>query len=974
MIVRPDPPLGRAVRLRYNQGFMKLPRPNNATWRAAPALLACAIVAAGCDGQFLAGPSAPLAVQVAGEMTEVRPTLMPADADLLSGPTTGTVRLTAAANETVSLQVIVDADLAGLSGLTVGVSDLTSGDGAVVSAEQIELFRMGVVTVTEPAPWSVRLGRDVGRGDYYDMLIPASAPIGGMPYTLGPNERLALWVDIHLPRDAAAGRYTGAMTVTGRVGAIRKGAPTAATVPLTLTVHDFVLPDTRPITVLGGFDHRDLFGAFLLRGGMPFRPVWMDRSDPDVKRGLVIMRQLMTLAHRHHLDLFETALRPVLKRDLTGKVVLHWDDYEAIVMPYLDGAAFADRIGCAAWPAPVSAHWPDPDSYGGLDSPAYRRTAGAIIAATAKWYADKKMADRLVFWPVRKAPAPGDYTRLAAWAGLIRAAAPEALILTRLPPNPPAATGWRAPAAFAEWVQMVAPPAHLLDPDRQVVAPSSDQPLAGAYLGPGRPPYMPPMEVGASAADVRAIPWLAMRGRLRGLVLADVLGFDGGSTTGLFYPGKSVGLDEVLPSVRLKRLRRGMQDAALLRLLIQRGGGQAAQRVLYLMARYVGLQAAGDHYLDARLHGWANAPAAWEQARQLLAAEILAAGAAAPANPLALRLGRRRLAEAVGSVLLERVATRVDPTGEIRPGAELAVRISVDLFNPAAGPAAVKLWLPPAPEGFRLTAPVATAQLPPAGRTTLTLGFACLARSAGSDGKITVPIRMTVNGQSTRAVPVAVGLLLSSAAAAAVTVDGDLSEWPARTGNTAAVFRLLGRLSRHDESLPAQPTLAFVQHDERYLYLALRCNLPRGADPTADPTNRVRYDGLLGWGEDMVEVVLDPGAKARAPADLYRLVIKANGVHITGRGVPSDPPVGPAGYWPADVRVAVRRDGDVMFYEAAIPRSAFGRAGSANLWRINFGRFSRSDHQASNWAESPRHCYDPASMGSLLLFDDESPD
>jgi len=945
-------------------------------------LSTCLIAATGCNGRFLTGAPEPLALAVVGEMVEVRPRSGLAETDLLMGPATGAVRLTAAANETVSLQVVIDAEAAGLSDLAVRTGDLTGAGGQVLAAANIELFRMAPVIVAAPPPWAVRLGRAVGEGDYYDMLIPAAAPTGGMPYAVGPNRRLALWVDLHVPRGAPAGRYTGTITVTGRIGPGRGGAPTVANVPLRLDVHDFVLPDTRPIVALGGFDHRDLFGAFLSRAGRPFRPVWIDRSDAVVNKGLVIMRRLMTLAHRHHVDLFDVSLRPVLKRDFNGDVVLHWDDYDAVVTPYLDGTAFADRIGCAAWPAPVSEQWPEPDKYGGMDSSAYRETASALIAATAAWFDEKRMSDRLMFWPIRSAPATSDYPRLDAWAQLIRDGAPDAAILTQLPPNPPPATGWRAPEGFAEWVQMVAPPAQLLDPDRQAVGPSEDRPLAGTYLSPGRPPYMPPMDVGASAADLRAIPWLAIRGRLRGLLVADVLNWGPDSTaagaapTGLFYPGASVGLEEALPSVRLKHLRRGMQDAALVRLLIQRGGVEAAQRVLYLMARYVGFQAAGDHYLDARLNGWAQAGESWEHARQLLAAEILAARAdqAGPKpTQVALRLARRRLAESVGSVLIERVATHIAPVGEVRPDAELSVGIRVDLFNSSADPAAVKLWLLAAPEGFRLTAPVAMARVEPAGRVALTLGFTCLARSAGADGKINVPIRMTIDEQSPRTVAAMVPLLLSPPAVEAVTVDGDLSEWPARSGNVASVFRLLGKWSRDDDSLPARQTRAFVQHDATHLYLALRCDLPPGYVPTAAATNTVRFDQLLGWGEDMIEVVLDPGGTAQFPEDLYRLVVKANGVLITGRGVPSDPPVGPVSHWGVDARVAVRQVGDVMFVEAAIPRAAFGAAGAADLWRINFGRFSRADHQASNWAESPRHYYDPSSMGALLLFPAESP-
>ena len=204
-------------------------------------------------------------------------------------------------------------------------------------------------------------------------------------------------------------------------------------------------------------------------------------------------------------------------------------------------------------------------------------------------------------------------------------------ILAELPVQPPEPMGWQAPADMPALVDMLAPPAGLLDLSWQARLAKADQPLRGAYLVPGWPPYSPSLCVVAPAADVRAAAWLAYKSRLAGLLIDDVLDWRGnpldagdGGASGLFYPGSVAGLQEVLPSVRLKRLRRGLQDLAYLWLLQQRGQPGIAQTASDCLARYAASAAAGDNYLDARLDGWSSAPADWELARRLLGQEAQA--------------------------------------------------------------------------------------------------------------------------------------------------------------------------------------------------------------------------------------------------------------------------------------------------------------------------------------------------------------
>jgi len=70
-------------------------------------------------------------------------------------------------------------------------------------------------------------------------------------------------------------------------------------------VYDFVCPTTAPLPQWARSTIPTLFGKFIRRDGKPFVPEAMDRNNPLVMKGLVLMRQMMVLAHQHRLDLFD---------------------------------------------------------------------------------------------------------------------------------------------------------------------------------------------------------------------------------------------------------------------------------------------------------------------------------------------------------------------------------------------------------------------------------------------------------------------------------------------------------------------------------------------------------------------------------------------------------------------------------------------------------------------------------------------
>ncbi|MFB3891794.1 MAG: hypothetical protein ACE15C_07200, partial [Phycisphaerae bacterium] len=795
----------------------------------------------------------------------------------------------------------------------------------------------------------------------------------GQPFTLKPGERLALWVDVAVPRTAAAGEYASTLTFTSDTHA-------TWTLPIALEVYGFMLPDARPIAAIGGFDHKTLFRTFITREGKPFEPVRLDRTEPLVRQGLTVLRQMMVMGHEHRLDLFERTIRPALRRDMSGRANLDWDDYDNVVTPYLSGSAFDDRIGCRAWPAPFSEDWPSPEVYGGVGSETYASLAAEVMAECRRHWRAINSTDQMFLWPYRGQVSAEAFGRHAALAGIARAVDSETPILSQLPVKPPPLTLWKPPADFAKSVDILAPPAQWLDPSMAAGMARIDSPLRGVWLCPSQPPYLPGLSVTASPADIRAIPWFAAKYGCTGLFLTDVLNWEGdlyqspaGAETRLFYPGTAVGIEGVLPSIRLKRLRRGLQDIAYLWVLRQRQQEAIARSITNSLVRYAGLDAAGDNYLDPRLDGWVKDPAIWETARRLLAEEVQAA--VHPEEPdnsklLAQRLKWKEFDEKTHEISIEQVRTFVRPAtaGKDR----LEATVLVDLFNQYSRDADALIQLEGLPEGWKATAGEAKISPFPAGsRKTVALKAEGAYVSTGANGKMPMRFAITTDMTQRREVASAMPFLVAGRASRPPVIDGALEDWPIRANNSAGDFKAIGLRGQKGDSLASRRTLVFVMYDDKNLYLAFRCEDPNAAALVSRPTNVIHYEQLMACGEDLVEVILDPGGKAKGPEDLYHIVLKASGVILTERGIRSDPPLGKVALWPVAASVAVKPSDKMWVVELAIPLSAFGADGSATFWGVNFTRFCTQVGEASSWSGAPRYFYDPRNLGTMFIVPSE---
>jgi hypothetical protein len=153
--------------------------------------------------------------------------------------------LFAARGEFEAFQIAVQAPSSGLELLGASSSELRGSRNQRIAASNVTLYRERYVYVDKASPdWSGK-NRSLGSGWYPDPLIPFSIPrsvaqsVGeayrAAPVRIAERENVPLWVDVFIPREAAPGEYNGIITISTDHGELR--------VNWALTVWNFDVPD-----------------------------------------------------------------------------------------------------------------------------------------------------------------------------------------------------------------------------------------------------------------------------------------------------------------------------------------------------------------------------------------------------------------------------------------------------------------------------------------------------------------------------------------------------------------------------------------------------------------------------------------------------------------------------------------------------------------------------------------------------------
>jgi hypothetical protein len=234
------------------------------------------------------------------------------------------VTIKGARNEVVNFNIVIEAATQQTNGVTVSFNTLTGPGGAVIQSistsgdgvfnwvgRPIELFyirylqirglsHFGYETYDERhiperlrRPWT---GEGYGSGTwedrpdhdkyYPDIAVPLELE---SPFTIEAERNQSIWVDIYIPKTAAAGLYTGNVTIDETGGSTH-------TIPVELTVYEFTLPDIPTCKTMlyldGGNINERRFGI---------GHNWVQGENEPLAK--LIQDRHFLIAHRHKISL-----------------------------------------------------------------------------------------------------------------------------------------------------------------------------------------------------------------------------------------------------------------------------------------------------------------------------------------------------------------------------------------------------------------------------------------------------------------------------------------------------------------------------------------------------------------------------------------------------------------------------------------------------------------------------------------------
>ncbi|WP_437736158.1 hypothetical protein [Sorangium sp. So ce1335] len=547
------------------------------------------------------------------------------------------IRLGALRGEVVAFQVIVEAGAEPVRGVKVEVSGLdpAAGAGEPAAAQQqqadgaapaqairIDRFVEHYVEITqrsrneqrplESLGWSpaARPPDERHLGALPDALIPVeiAPPWAPYPIEVGARETRAVWIDVHVPEGAAPGAREGKVVVTSA------SHGELAALDLRLDVAPVTLP-------YGAVDFIAFYEA--------------DKVAQRVGDGPAVEQQLWQLLHEHHVDGFASVRSPAEVERLR---------------PAIDGSLYTEARGYrgpgqGVPPAAVAL-----GAYGGFGDP--REETLRRVEAVAELL-PPAVDDVMLYAVDEQCESP----RGPGWRRLVRGSRLSSRILVGH------SCGEVDPVK--QDVDLVLTPANRFD---SVWARAAREAGKRLWVYNGALPRTGTFMIDAPLTGLMADGWIAAshevgrwflwetafwhdgnrggRGPVDPFTTAENFhNQDGDACLGdgmLLYPGtqrgkfasRSVGFAGVLPSMRLKSLRRGIQDAGYIAL-----ARSASPAAVDAIVKEV-IPAALDEALDTSPAAWSSEGAPFFRGRDALRA-LIPAGASLDAAGV-----RRALAEA----------------------------------------------------------------------------------------------------------------------------------------------------------------------------------------------------------------------------------------------------------------------------------------------------------------------------------------
>jgi hypothetical protein len=898
------------------------------------------------------------------------------------------VRLSAAVNETVAFQIGLRTSAPPAGPFDLQITDLEGPGGRIEARTAIRLYRVMPVRVEVYRSWYPAHTRQAALPrSFPDVLVPWEAQRGGGPVRLDGLINEVLWVDLHVPVGTEPGVYSGTLRLfdlSSPEPALGERIPAFSTA-IRLEVAPLALPAERNLKVICAVDPRDLLEEQLRWPRLKPEETRLIPSSPRDLAPVRLIQATMRLLHEHRTTPNLWASFP--KFLLTGErsLEIDWDPYDELVSGWLDGSAFADQVGLAAWPLPISLDYPDARQNGGFESPRYARLLATYALECQRHFERRGWLERAFLRPIRPQTLTAEtVARVRRVAGILRQAGVTVPLVAHLPAGSLAGLGWHgAPPVDLPEVDVWAPPAGWFEP----AAMNRQRSLARqTWFLPDHPPFSPALTPESPATDACVLAWQAYRYGCPAIWIERAADCRGGPAASagepreppgqaLIAPGTPFGyFDRPLPTVRLKRLRRGIQDYELLRLLERSGRQLLAQRTAQRIVRRGFTDACLENLLSVDESGWTADPYVLWLARRVMLAELTRA-LGPRSDPRTADRDEQLAILADWERVLSHAAqihVRVESARLAINGSALRCDLGVAIANEMPYPLRGQWKANGIPPGWRWLReePVGVA---PGGRQRMTLPLLLEGLAYSADGTVSFELELHTERDGVFPVEARLPFTACPPVDEPPTIDGDLSDWPRGTNNSAADFRLVrGRAAAPGTRSPdgaTLPTRAYFCQDLENIYVGVHCSLRPDEPPRWQADNRVPIDGAIPWGQDLVEVLLSPNnAREAAPADLFLLQIKPSGLLAAYRGCPTDPPLGPVHPWPSGAHVAAGVTREAWVVELALPIDALGPAARRNpIWGLNVTRLDSQRGEYSSWSGARGHCYSPERLGNLMV-------
>ncbi len=781
-----------------------------------------------------------------------------------------------------------------------------------------------------------------------------------------------LWFDVHVPTDTAAGVYTAACELADPLGRVTSKAE------IKLNVFDFTLPAERHLKIGGQLGWDRLAALHPKEFAESVTPNLINRRNPRFGPTVTKLDQLMQLAEENRTVAIVPGLRPTVKWPTGEMPDIDWGDFDALTTPWLSGALFADHVPVGYWPLPTPPNFSRHDLRSKVD---YWALAAGHFEQLG--WLDAAMA---VLPP---GADPTGNREIEAEGAKVLAANPRLRLSLPLGDE-----GLSSPSVIPpDELSRVLTEAPGLISSARSPGVGADVRRRSHWLAAGV------TDNGGGACDqrdVRVWAWLAFLRQAEVIVWDQPLppsnaATDPADANGLvwFYPGSWFGVDQPVPTLQLKWLRRAEQDYEYLWLARDRGELIGALQMARLITKPVEVTPGEDADPAFSLMSGTPSQEAWDRAQELLAENIMLRRPGEPADDARQRALYIKTLQWVEPqerpVLIARRATwKMDkpenaPQGVASPKL-LMLEFGLDIYN-ASDTTLYKntlKWDPPTPGSGWQMANVKPVEVPRL--QTYHVEHAKLSASLNLNRIATSslqPLGLTfVNGYSDTAYPFVVRLPVAAIDQrdGNIAINGRLDDWSESDAiQNGPLVQMMNRPDLQSAQLRPGEVNAKIYgswgRDDLFLAFSLE---GLTANETREAHNDVYYQSRRAWGEDLSEALIQPVFADNSVGPVLHVVFKPSGALWVERKTTAAN--GGGGEWEsvegAALRYATATTTDGHWRgEAALPWKLITGSdrGAPALLRFNFSQHRRATCQSATWCGPVDYGRDDQLMGALYL-------